>query len=231
MTDGQGPARLSVGINPADPLHLGRELDRLAAAGATLFHVDVMDGVFCPQMTVGPALVAAVAAAGLATDVHLMIEDPLTKVGAYADAGAQRITFHVESTRHPHRVLQELAGRGVVRGVALNPGTPVQALQPLLDELEYALVLSVNPGWPGQAFSPATAARLRAVRALIATRSIELGVDGAVTRDNLAQVAALAPDVIVSGSAVFAGGDPAGNVRFMLDVLAGVRPYTAHTGA
>lgn len=216
--------RLSVGINPADPLNVGRDLARLADAGVTLFHIDVMDGVFCPAMTVGPAFVTAVAAAGFAVDVHLMIDEPLSKVSEYADAGAQRITFHVEASRHPHRVLRELAGRDIVRGVALCPGTPVQAVEPLLDELESVLVLSVDPGWPGAVFSSATPARVRALRQLTGGRPIEVGVDGAITRDNLLEVAALGPDLIVSGSAVFTGGDAARNARFMLDALAGARP-------
>lgn len=218
------PPRLSVGVNPADPLHLGRDLDSLAEAGVTLFHIDVMDGVFCPAMTVGPAFVTAVAGAGFPVDVHLMIDEPLPKVSAYADAGAQRITFHVEADRHPHRVLHELAGRGILRGVALCPGTPVQTVEPLLGDLESVLVLSVDPGWSGAAFSPGTPSRVQAVRELIAGRPIEVGVDGAITRENLLEVAALGPDLIVSGSAVFADGHPARNARFMLDALAGAGP-------
>lgn len=216
--------RLSVGINPADPLNVGRDLARLTDAGVTLFHIDVMDGVFCPAMTVGPAFVTAVARAGFAVDVHLMIDEPLSKVSDYADAGAQRITFHVEASRHPHRVLRELAGRGILRGVALCPGTPVQAVEPLLGELESVLLLSVDPGWPGAPFSSATPARVRAVRQLIGERPIEVGVDGAITRKNLLEVAVLGPDLIVSGSAVFTGGDAARNARFMIDTLAGARP-------
>lgn len=210
--------QLSVGVNPADPLHLGCELDRLVAAGVTLAHIDVMDGVFCPQMTVGPAFVKAVSSV-LSTDVHLMIDDPLEKVDAYVAAGAARITFHLESTHHPHRVLQRLVGHGVERGVALNPGTPVGAAEPLLDELEQLLILAVNPGWPGQTFLPTTAPRLAAARELIAARRIGLGVDGGVTLDNLAHVASLGPDLIVSGSAVFAGEDPGRNARAMLGIL------------
>lgn len=211
-------ALLSVAVNGANPLYLGRELDRLAASGVTLFHVDVMDGVFCPQMTGSPALVGAIVGAGLQVDAHLMIEEPLGKIGAYIDAGAQRITFHVEACRHPHRVLQELAGSGVHRGIALNPGTPIAAVEPLLDQLESVLLLSVNPGWSGQTFSPSTAARLDAVRELIGPRAVQLAVDGAVTRDNLDTVAAMGLDIIVSGSAVF-DGNPSENARWMLNVL------------
>jgi ribulose-phosphate 3-epimerase len=206
---------LSVGIVSADLLHLGDELDRLAAAGIRTLHVDVMDGVFCPQMTVGPAFVAALPAE-FVVDVHLMVDEPLGKLDAYVDAGAGILTFHVEATRHPRRALQSLADRGVLRGVALNPGTPIETVAPLLDELELLLVLAVKPGWSGQRFSPATGGRLAAARELIAGRDIVLGVDGGVTRENIDHVASLGPDLIVAGSAVFADGAVTENARLML---------------
>lgn len=216
VTPGTGvDERLSVGVISADLLHLGDELSRLAEAGVTRLHVDVMDGVFCPQMTLGPPFVAALPDR-FEIDVHLMIDEPLEKVGAYVDAGADIVTFHVEATRHPHRVLQRLAGHGVTRGVALNPGTPISAVEPLLDELEYVLVLAINPGWSGQSFLPSTAARVASVRELIADREIRVGVDGGVTRENAELVAALGADVIVAGSAVFAGDDLTDNARYML---------------
>lgn len=215
-TSGQaGRPTLSVGILGADLLHLAYDLDRLEQAGVGLLHVDVMDGVFCPQMTVGPAYVAALAQR-FPVDVHLMVVEPLEKVDAYVDAGAGIITFHLESTHHPHRVLQRLADRGVTRGVALNPGTPVSAIEPLLDELELVLVLAVNPGWSGQSFIPSTAARVAAVRNLIADRNILVGVDGGVTRQNASHVASLGANVIVAGSAVFANDNPTAAARFLL---------------
>ncbi len=207
---------LSVGVISADLLHLAEDLDRLAAAGVRTLHVDVMDGVFCPQLTVGPAFVAALPADEFAIDVHLMIDDPLDKLGAYVDAGATAITFHVEATRHAHRALQTLSGTGVARGVALNPGTSLEVLAPLIDDIEQLLVLAVNPGWPGQRFIPATAARLAAARELIGERDIVLGVDGGVTRENVEYVASLRPDLIVAGSAVFADGAVLENARSML---------------
>ena len=216
------PPRLSVGILTADWTQMGAELRRLEEAGADYVHVDVMDGVFCPQLTVGPPIIGALRTR-LPKDVHLMIEEPLGKAAAYVEAGADVVTVHVEASRHPHRVLQELgsmkthAGGAVVRGVALNPGTPLQAVEPLLEHVELVLLLSVNPGWGGQRFLPATERRVGAARELIerSGRSVMLGVDGGITRDNVGMVAAMGVDVIVTGSAVFDGGDAVANLRQM----------------
>jgi ribulose-phosphate 3-epimerase len=221
-----GGPRLSVGMLTADLLELGREMGLIERAGVELVHVDVMDGVFCPQITVGPPIVRALRTP-LLKDVHLMIDDPLTKVDAFVQAGADMITFHLEGARQPHRVLQALAGatnanepgRGVIRGVGLNPSTPVEAVEPLLDELEYILVLAINPGWGGQSLLPGTERRLERARRLIESsgRTILLGIDGGVTRANIERVSAMGADLIVSGSAIFDGGDVAANAAAMLD--------------
>jgi ribulose-phosphate 3-epimerase len=232
-----GPPRLSVGILTADLLDLGSELDRLASTGAELVHIDVMDGVFCPQITVGPPIVAALRTP-LLKDVHLMIDDPLSKLDAFLAAGADMITFHLEGARQPHRVLQSLAGattvrdpaRRVIRGVGVNPSTPVEAVEPLLDDLDYVLVLAINPGWSGQSFLPSTGARIERVRRLIEAsgRRILVGVDGGVTRANIDQVARLGADIIVSGSAIFDGEDVEANAAFMLDrIRAGFEDRTS----
>jgi ribulose-phosphate 3-epimerase len=204
--------QLSVGVLTADLLRLGSELEALDAASVAIAHVDVMDGVFCPQLSVGPPIVKAIPDR-FVKDVHLMITEPLEKVSAFVDAGADVVTFHLEATRHPHRVLQALAGSGVVRGVALNPGTPVSAVEPLLDEFELLLVLAVNPGWRGQSFIDSTPRRLREARALLDGRKTVLAVDGGVTEENVEKIASLDVDVVVAGSAVFDGKSPLENAR------------------
>jgi ribulose-phosphate 3-epimerase len=227
-----GGPRLSVGMLTADLLRLGAEMELLGGTGIEVVHVDVMDGVFCPQITVGPPIVKALRGP-LIRDVHLMIDDPLSKVDAFVAAGADMVTFHLEGAGQPHRVLQAVRravnvndpGRGLVRGVGLNPSTPVDAVEPLLDELDYLLIVAINPGYSGQSFIPATERRLDQARRLIEAsgRSILLGVDGGVTRSNIGMVAGLGTDIIVSGSAIFDGGDAAANARFMLEAVATAR--------
>jgi ribulose-phosphate 3-epimerase len=156
-----------------------------------------------------------------------MVDEPLEKVRSYVDAGADILTFHVESTRHPHRVLQSLTGTGVVRGVALNPGTPVAAVQPLLDELELILILGVNPGWGRQSFIPSSEARIAEVRRLVEGRTIVIAIDGGITKANVQRVASLGVDLIVAGSAVYDGKAPAQNARAMLESVRRARPVAA----
>lgn len=224
---------LTVGMATADLSRLGEEMRLLESTGVPLVHFDVMDGRFTPTMTFGPPLVAAVRTSML-KDVHLMIEEPLDTVGEYVAAGADVVTIHVESCRHPHRVLQALAqmknandpSRGIVRGIGLNPGTPLEAIDPLLGDCELVLLLAVNPGWGGQKFISATADRARRVREKIAAsgRDVLLCLDGGVKRDNAGEIAALGADLVVTGSAVFDGKDAAANARDLLAAVRAARP-------
>lgn len=216
---------LSAGILTADLANLGAEVDLLESAGVRLVHFDVIDGCFCPGLTFGAPLIRA-AKTKLLKDVHLMISDPLDKMGEYAAAGAGIITVHYESCLHIHRVLQSMASLsqppgGFVRGLALNPGTPVEAIEPLLGELELVLLLAVNPGWKGQKYSPSTASRIARARQIIAgvKSGALVGVDGGVTRENVSEIAATGVDLIVAGSAIFDSKAPRQNAQHMLQAL------------
>ena len=219
------PPRLSAGILTADLTQLGAELDVIAGR-AHFAHVDVMDGRFCPQLSVGPAFLAAVASAGVPVDAHLMVDEPARILPEVVQAGAAIVTVHAEASRHPHRVLQELTAlsasvRPVIRGYALNPGTPVGVIEPMLDLIDLVLILAVNPGWSGQAPAANTAGRIVAAReiTLAAGHPILVGVDGGVTLRNAAEVAGWGPDIVVSGSAIFDGRDAPGNLAAMLTAL------------
>jgi ribulose-phosphate 3-epimerase len=220
---------VSVGILAADLMDLGSELARLEKAEVGMVHVDVMDGCFCPSLTVGAPFVRGLRTP-LLKDVHLMVNEPLDKLPDYVAAGADMITVHVEAAVHIHRVLQGLGGtehsagpgRGIVRGLALNPGTPLEWLAPpLLDELEMVSILAVDPGWSGQRLSPATIGRIARVKERItaAGKDILICVDGGITRDNIAAVASAGADIVAAGSAVFAGGAVEANIEHMLGVV------------
>jgi ribulose-phosphate 3-epimerase len=208
-----GPS-LSVGLVSANLMALGDDVGRLEGAGARLAHFDVMDGSYVPMLTVGPPFIKAVRTAML-KDVHLMVREPLASLGDYVAAGADIITIHPDACTHPHRVLQVLGStkhrdrpdRTIARGVALNPGLPVDALDPLLDDAEMVLLVAINPGWSGQAFIPATLGRIEAVRRRIAAsgRDVLLAVDGGITRAGVGQLAGRGVDLVVTGSAVFDG--------------------------
>jgi ribulose-phosphate 3-epimerase len=222
---------VSVGVLAADLMHLGDELALLEEAGVGLVHVDVMDGCFCPALTVGAPYVKGLRTS-LIKDVHLMVHEPLDRLGDYVAAGADIITVQVESAVHIHRVLQHLGAlehasgpeRGLVRGLALNPGTALEWLTaPLLDEIDLIVLLAVDPGWSGQALSPTVYSRVAGVRQLLAAtgREILVAVDGGVTRDNIPGLAAAGADIVVTGSAVFDGKAAAANARFMLSAMRG----------
>jgi ribulose-phosphate 3-epimerase len=220
---------VSVGILSADLMNLQREIELLENEGVSLVHFDVMDGCFCPMATVGPPFIKGVRTSML-KDVHLMIENPIRKLADYVAAGADILTVHLESCpRHIHRVFQELENmpnandpsRGLVRGIAINPGTPVEAIEPVLDMVEMVTLLAINPGWSGQRFIEATKDRLHKLKRIVEEkkRNVLICIDGGVTKDNIAEVAKLQVDVVVTGSAVFDGQDPARNIRFVFNVL------------
>jgi ribulose-phosphate 3-epimerase len=221
---------LSVGILTADLMSLGAQVRLMEDAGVQLLHFDVMDGCFCPMLTFGPPLIKAVRTS-LIKDIHLMVEDPLPKLESYVAAGADIITVHVEACSHPHRVLQVLGemvnandpARGIVRGVALNPGTALEAVYPLLDEVDLVLLLAVNPGWSGQRFIASTARRAADLLARKGERDFLLALDGGITKNNVGDAVLMGADLIVTGSAVFDGKAPAENARQMLAAVAEAR--------
>lgn len=217
---------ISAGIVSADLLNLGSQIKACEDAGLRMLHIDVMDGCFVPQMTVGPPFIKALKTS-LFKDAHLMVQDPLNKVADYVNAGADIITVHQEADVHIHRVLQQIkiaaaaAKREVVRGIALNPGTPLEALEPLMDELELVLILTINPGWGGQKLQPSSRQRLRRLQEMIAAsgRTILTAIDGGITRDNIEEIAGWGADLVISGSAVFEKGAIAENAGPMLQAL------------
>jgi ribulose-phosphate 3-epimerase len=219
---------LSVGILTADWMSLGSELALIQEAGVRLVHFDVMDGCYCPMITVGPGFIKAVKTP-LLKDVHLLIQDPLPKLDDFVAAGADMITIHVGSCRHVHRALQRLGemanvhhpDRGILRGIALDPDVPLEVVLPLMDEVEMIVLLAVNPGWGGQKFIAATEQRLRQLRRMLqdTQKDILIGVDGGITRNNVIEVVRMGADLIVTGSAVFDGKNPRENAAFMIDAV------------
>ena len=210
--------RVAPSILAADFAKLGEEVTAIDEAGADYIHLDVMDNHFVPNLTFGPQMVKAIRPCSAKTfDVHLMIEpvDPI--LPAFAEAGADLITVHPEAGAHLHRTIQAIRGLGKRAGAALNPGTPVEAVLPVLQDLDLVLVMSVNPGFGGQAFIPEVLPKIEALRARIDAlgKPIDLEVDGGITEQTAPQVLAAGADVLVAGTAAFKGGPPsyADNIR------------------
>ena len=201
--------KIAPSILSADFARLGEEVAAICEAGCDYVHVDVMDGHFVPNITIGPDVVKAIKPhASRPLDVHLMIAPVDPYITAIAEAGADIITFHPEAGPHPHRTAQAIRAAGCRVGVSLNPGTPLAALDQLLDLIDLVLVMSVNPGFGGQSFITSQLEKISQLRQLIdaSGRDIELEVDGGVNRETAAQVIAAGANVLVAGTATFEGG-------------------------
>ena len=199
--------KIAPSILSADFSRLGDEVRALEAGGADYVHIDVMDGHFVPNITIGPLVVEAVRkVTRLPLDVHLMIENPDRYIPDFAKAGADIITVHQEAVPHLHRTVQLIHSLGKKAGVSLNPATPVSTLEVILEELDLVLLMSVNPGFGGQSFIPSALGKIAELRREIDRRGlqVELEVDGGVKTDNIGRIAAAGADVFVAGSAVFA---------------------------
>ena len=214
--------KIASSILSADFGHLAEAIQHTEAGGADWIHVDVMDGLFVPNITLGPMVVEAVRrATSLPIDVHLMIDDPRRYLARFRDAGADGLTIHLEADRHPHRTLAEIRSLGAKAGLALNPGTPVAFAMDLIEQLDLLLVMSVNPGFGGQTFIDNALIKLRQAQQLLGRRNpdCELEVDGGIKPANAPSVAEAGASVVVAGSFVYEGASPEANIAALRTAL------------
>ena len=212
--------KIAPSILSADFAALGHDIARVEAGGADQLHVDVMDGRFVPNITIGPVVVAAIRKrTRLPLDVHLMIVEPERYIPEFVAAGADMVTVHAEACPHLQRTLAQIRELGARAGVALNPSTPPDALEYVLDDLDLVLVMSVNPGFGGQTFIPSTHRKIRDIRVLLGDRHrrVEVSVDGGVKADLAKALANAGASTLVAGSAIFGAADPAAAVRAIRD--------------
>jgi ribulose-phosphate 3-epimerase len=211
---------LAPSILAADLARLAEEIAAVERGGASVIHVDVMDGHFVPNLTLGPAVVMAVRrVTHLPIDVHLMVERPERHIDSFVDAGATWVSVHVEAVTHLQRAVASLSERGLQAGVVLNPSTPLSALEEILPEVDYVLLMSVNPGFSGQVFLPSSLDKIRRLRATIRERGLRarIEVDGGITTENIRTVVEAGAEIIVAGVAAFAAGDPEASARGLIE--------------
>jgi len=206
--------KIAPSILSADFAALGEAVARVEAGGADQLHVDVMDGRFVPNITIGPPVIESIRKrTRLPLDVHLMIVEPERYIETFVGAGADLVTVHAEACTHLNRILHQIREAGAKAGVALNPSTPPEAIEWVLDDLDLVLVMSVNPGFGGQSFIPTSVAKVRQVKSLIGKRPVEISVDGGVNRDRAAPLAQAGATILVAGTAVFGAQDPAQAIK------------------
>jgi ribulose-phosphate 3-epimerase len=213
----EGVIKIAPSILSADFAALADDIARVeVTGGADMLHVDVMDGRFVPNLTIGPVVVSAIRKrTRLPLDVHLMIVEPERYVPEFITAGADIVTVHAEACPHLQRNLAQIRELGARAGVALNPSTPPEALEYVLDDLDLVLIMSVNPGFGGQAFIPSALPKIRRLRAMLGARPVQISVDGGVKAEHVKTLAEHGADVLVAGSAIFGAPDPAGVIARM----------------